>query len=203
MPTWVSALLVALPCSVLACMVTILILQREQPASAQPAHAEIGEALRELAELQRRIDARLAGLERAAAASDAAAIPAREQVHAPAPDIERLASLVERLTTVLAQPRVVGGLAPVPRDLPVNHAALAELHALAKRDHDAARRSTMLLTAEELLARFGLPDEVGGNGDNGVYWNYFHFGPDGERKGGTCFVLRDGRVTWHEISIPE
>jgi hypothetical protein len=174
----------------------------------QPAPGEAGEVLRELAELQRRIDARLAGLERTATASDvaaldAAAIPAREQVAAPIPDIERLALLVERLTSVLAQQRVVGGTAPLPRHLPVNHAALAELHLLAKRDRDAARRSTTLLTDEELLARYGMPDEVISHKEYGIAWNYHHFGADGMRDGGIAFYLKDGRVFRHDISIPD
>jgi hypothetical protein len=187
---------------VLASLCTILVVHREQPAAAA-AGTGIDEVLRELAELQRRLDERLAGPERAVAASDEAEIPTREPVGTQVPELERLASLIERLATVLAQQRAVGGPAPVPRDLPVNHAALTTLHALARQDRDAARRSTMLLTAEELLARFGLPDEVGGSGDNGVFWNYFNLGPDGVRKGGTCFVLKEGRVLWHEISIPD
>lgn len=202
-PTWATALLVALPCSVLASLLTLLVVQREKPAVPQPAPGEVGEVLRELAELQRRVDERLAGLERSAAATDSAAPPPREQVHASPPDIERLASLVERLTAVLAQQPVAGALAPVPRHLPVNHAALAELHALAQRDREAARRSTMLLTAEELLARYGLPDEVGSNGEHGIYWKYCQFGPEDERKGGTFFYLKEGRVVWHDISIPD
>lgn len=202
MPTWATSLLVAVPCSVLASLLTILVMQRELPA---PAQAEEGtrEVLRELADLQRRMDARLAGLEQAVAAQDAAAVPVREQVGAPPPGIDRLASLIERLTSVLAQQRAMGGPAPVLRDRPVNHAALAELHMLAKRDYGAARRATMLLTEEELLTRYGLPDEVSSHEGHDVSWNYYHYGTDGKRNGGTCFNLKEGRVLWHEISIPD
>ncbi|MCA8952243.1 MAG: hypothetical protein KDE27_22220, partial [Planctomycetes bacterium] len=91
----------------------------------------------------------------------------------------------------------------LPRDKPVDHRALATLHDLARADREAANRSTMLLTAEEVAARFGFPDEVGGASGGGVFWNYHHRGPTGERDGGTLFVFLDGRVAWHEISTPD
>ena len=62
--------------------------------------------------------------------------------------------------------------------------------------------SDLLARLAEVAARFGFPDDVGGTDDGGVFWNYHHFGPDGARDGGTLFVFMDGRVAWHEFSVP-
>ncbi len=67
-------------------------------------------------------------------------------------------------------------------------------------DREAAKRSTILLTPAEVVAKFGLPKEVGGS-DGGLYFQYEGTGPDGPKDGTVLFTFVGGYLTYHEISV--
>lgn len=111
--------------------------------------------------------------------------------------IEAILSRVERLAPALWSR--TESAAPLPRS-PVNWAALDALHALSERDKKAAKRSTMLLTPSEVVARFGFPSAAGGS-NGGIFWSYRRIGSDGQQTGRVSFIFHDGRVAFHQIHL--
>ena len=200
-PAWASSLLVAVPSSILSCLVTLWVVDPGPDPAAAPSMAslDLDPVLRRLDVLQRRVAQRF----EEPSPSGGAERPIRQEIPETARNPQDLDELLDRFERALRVVESRNRIPPLSRDVLVDHAALDSLHALATRDPDAAKRSTMLLTPDEVAARFGFPNDAGGAAEGALYWNYYHFGPDGKRDGGTLFVFRAGRVAWHEISIPD
>ena len=105
----------------------------------------------------------------------------------------------DRLERILTSPAAAGGggQTPVARTTPINWSELEALVRLHQVDREAARRSTTLLTPAEVVAKFGIPPEVGA-GNGGVFFNYPRTQPNGT-KGRVSFTFVDGYVVFHEI----
>ena len=201
--TWASMALVGLGSGIVSCLLTTWIVAGG-PVSMSPGSGPQFDGafwMRRLDELGNRIEAGLAEIPGRIVSTH----PVRTEVNASttssiSPQMDRLEERIGQALQALASGQ--GRDVALPRWQPPRQSELDSLHALDRQDRDAARRSTMLLTAVEVAARFGFPDEVGGATGGGVFWQYYHRGLTGERDGGTSFVFRDGRVVWHDISIP-
>ena len=121
------------------------------------------------------------------------AVPEADPTH------ERIETILSRLERLAAALSSGTANAPLPRS-PVNWGALDALYTLSERDEKAAKRSTLLLTPSEVVARFGFPSEAGGDG-GGTWWNYLRIGPDGKQTGRVSFYFHGWRVTFHEIRL--
>lgn len=188
---------------VVSCWLTTWIIAGGAGATPPGPVAQFDEATwtRRFDELGARVESRLAEISAMVASPSAVRTEASPSATAPSSrQMDRLEERMEQVVRALASsPRSEVALS---RSQPAHPGELQSLQALDRQDKDAARRSTMLLTAAEVAARFGFPDEVGGAHGGGVFWNYYHRGPTGERDGSTLFVFLDGRVAWHEISTP-
>ncbi len=108
----------------------------------------------------------------------------------------RLESAVERLTELLEhQPHALA--MPIQRHAPINYNEIAALHALAQSDKEAAQRTTVFLTPQEVVRRFGFPNEIGPANGNDFYWTYGP--PSGAEAGGMLLVFRSGYLAYHEL----
>ena len=80
-----------------------------------------------------------------------------------------------------------------------NQSALERFEELYRIDDDAARKSVVLLTVSELIARFGSPDEAHGN-TRGFYMAWYRPGGKGEEW--LAVTTADGMVTnaWCDLT---
>jgi len=199
---WGPLTMVGLGSGVVSCLLTTWIVAEGTVSMPLSSAVQFNESVwaRRLDELASRIESRLAEIP----AKIASSYPERTEISSstassgspPMDRLERIEQILRALTSGL------GSEASLSRSQPARQAELDSLHVLDRQDSDAARRSTMLLTASEVATRFGFPDEVDPAEGGGSRWNYYHRGPTGERDGRTLFFFRDGRVAWHEISIP-
>lgn len=195
---WLQAVLLAVMTSSLSSFGTALLLQRD-PTPPTPAPQDQDKMVRMLEQWRRELGERLQ--------REPVAVPVRSEVAPaskaePTADVARLAALVDHVAALVAQSRSTGANASIPREAAANARELEALRALQRADAQAARRSTMLLTPQEVASRFGFPDDVGSSGQQGLFWTYYHVAPDGKRDGRTTFVFVDGYVTFHEVAGP-
>ena len=205
--SWGLAVVVALVSGAIASVLTLSIVGGRDPASLEPRGRSDDSALvSRLEDLCHRFETALADARNASSTlpsvRNEVGEPANAQLGADL--IDRLDRLERRLERFVALATPSGGAElSQMRSLPVQRDQLVTLAALARRDPEAAKKSTMLLTPREVIARFGFPDDVGGANGGGSFWNYHYRGANGEFLGGILFVFRDGLVAWHEIGIQD
>ena len=195
------SLLVALPSSVLACLVTLWVVSPSSGAPVPPQSELASEQiLQQLDELGREMGAGFRD-----AAGPVSTIPAAErrpisEGESLAEEMKEIIGRLERLWSVVPSGGAGNQVLVQQRYAPTNVNALEALGRLNERDPEAAKRTTLLLSPTEVVARFGFPDSVG-NSDNGtLFFAYNRPGPDGEDF--ALFNFRDGFVVYYGIDSP-
>lgn len=111
--------------------------------------------------------------------------------------LQQIEATLQRLDEALLT-RPPNEPAPIARHTPINYAEIAALHASAQRDRTKAQQSTVFLTAQEVVRRFGYPDEIGpAGGNDDFFWKYA--APAGTSQGGMMIVFRNGYVAYHQL----
>ena len=175
----VHTALIAACASILSCLLTLWLLRLESGSEPPtlPGTGDSSRVVQELIELREQVVAQLRSLqgqpiesvERQAIGEDR--VPESEQIQAV---LERL----DQLLTTLRYTAPGSASAPLPRQVETDWNAIATISQQSKGDEEAARKSILLMTPAEVLARFGFPTEVVVR-DGGMYWLYFRLGPDG------------------------
>ncbi len=202
-PEWVlRSLLVAVPSSVLSCLVTLWV---ANPTSSAPpplqAEVDTEQILQQVAELLR--DQRDAGF-RAAEPVQLAPTAEREPISGSDSGTEEMSEIIDRLERLLSVVPSGGAGNQVmvqQRYAPGNWSELEALGRLRESDSKAADRSTFLLSPTEVVAQFGLPKRVGSEPHDGtLYFIYSRPGPDGEDSFAS-FNFKDGFVVHYRIDL--
>lgn len=197
---WVlRTLVVALPCSVLSCLLTLWFASPSSPTMVPPTETDTDLLLARIDDLRQRVDAGFRSAERAPSPP-----VVERQAVGDDPLAKEMNGVLDRLERLLTIVRSGGADRSValPRIAPINWNELESLDLLHQRDRESAARSTMLLTIAEVIERFGFPTRTVGTA-RGHYLQYTRTGPDGEADGEVAFQLTDGYVSHHEIRLSD
>jgi hypothetical protein len=203
-PAWLLFLMVAVPSSVLSCLITIWIVN-PAPISEpvlMSSEGEIAGVLQELRELRARLDV---GFRIQSVRISEASAPVRQPVLTTNPQVDRLANIAERMDRLLrlGRPIAAESLA-TQRDAPINWSELLMLVELHRQDAKTVQVSVQLLTPKEVVARFGFPSNVQSrNKRPGMVWSYYRRDRIGKPDGRVLFTFTDGYVTSLYISMPD
>ena len=152
--SWLHSLLVAVPSSVLSCLVTIWLVN---PSSVSEPILTASEGnsdriLQELRELRARLDDGFRS--QSVRVSEASAQERQPLLPTDDPQVNRIANIVERLDRLLRRGQPIGAESlATQRDAPINWSEFSALVELHRQDADAARRSVRMLTVKEVVAR--------------------------------------------------
>ena len=197
-PAWLLFLLVAVPSSVLSCLITIWIVN-PSPLSEPvltSSEGDMAHVVQELRELRARLDD---GFRTQSVRASEASPQERQPLPPSNSQVDRIANIVGRLDRLLRLGQPTGAVSlATQRNAPINWSGLSALIELDKQDAAAALGSVRLLTMREVAARFGFPIEVQATRSGpGMHWYY----PidKGQQEASVWFTLaftfRDGYVT--------
>lgn len=158
-------LLVAVPCGVLSCLVTLWV---ADPSSSIPPPTDAGneQVLLQLADLRQKID------DIRTAQPITAPATVRQPVFDVEPFIEQVNELLNRSGRLLAVAGSGANQPPVQRDLPIRWGELDSLKALGEEQWQTANASVVLMTPAEVIARFGSPTQVKTSDRYDMTWFY-------------------------------
>ena len=190
-------LLVAVVSSVLSCVLTLWVVAPSPPSSG----ADTAQILQRLDDLQRAAEAA-----RHADQPVVAPVLGRQPILEGDPTGDQLQEILDRmgrLERVLTSSSTAGGWEPtsIERNTPINWSQLEFLGRLHEMDRKAAQQSTILLTPAEVVRKFGLPTEVGGSQQGGLYFLYQRRAPDGSKDGAATFNFYDGYLAFSDNSF--
>ena len=186
-----ASLVLAAACGAAAGALSVWVLTPAEPPP-QTAVVAMDEVVAELRGLRRELLTR-------PGPEAAPAVARRPDPAAPSQETELIAVLADQVARLAASIQRMPG-APamelVDRRNPADWATLRRLHDELQTDEGATKRRLALKTIDEVLARYGMPDEVSGSKGR-IYCGYSR----GEES--VSFVFQGGRLMWFETSFAQ